>query len=120
MLLMLKRKDGLSSELKEFKTRCLLGNQRIFSHLMYADDLVIMSPCRAALQQLLRVCTRYGARMCDKFNPRERERVIMMARTEEDQKLKSPAFYLSELDLGQSYKLYAKAQYAHTQISYLH
>lgn len=59
-------------------------------------------------------------RMCDKFNPRERERVIMMARTEEDQKLKSPAFYLSELDLGQSYTLYAKAQYAHTQISYLH
>lgn len=58
--------------------------------------------------------------MCDKFNPRERERVIMTARTEEDQKLKSPAFYLSELDLGQSYKLYAKAQYAHTQISYLH
>lgn len=44
----------------------------------------------------------------------------MMARTEEDQKLKFPAFYLSELDLGQSYKLYAKAQYAHTQISYLH
>lgn len=34
---------------------------------------------------------------------------------EEDQKLKSPAFYLSELDLGQSYKLHAKAQYAHTQ-----
>lgn len=31
MLLMLKRKDGLSWELKECKTRCLLGNQRILA-----------------------------------------------------------------------------------------
>lgn len=29
MFLMLKRKDGLSRELKECETRCLVGNQRI-------------------------------------------------------------------------------------------
>ena len=50
--------DGLSRELEECKPGCLVGNQ-LNNHLMYADDLIIMSPY-TGLQQLLRVCMKYG------------------------------------------------------------
>ena len=43
--------DGLSRELDEWKTGCMVGNQPT-NHLMYADDLIIMSPYSACLQQL--------------------------------------------------------------------
>ena len=51
--------DGLSRELEECNTGCMVGNQLI-NHLMYADDLIIMSPYSAGLQQLLRVRTKFG------------------------------------------------------------
>ena len=41
--------DGLSRELEECKTGCMVGNQLI-NHLMYADDLILMSPYSAGLQ----------------------------------------------------------------------
>ena len=78
-------------ELEECKTGCMVGN------LMYADDLIIMSPYSAGLQQLLRVCTKYGLQFDIKFNPKKS--FIMIARTKEDQKLKFPSFYLSEQEL---------------------
>ena len=67
---------------------------QLINHLMYADDLILMSPYSAGLQQLLRVCTKYGVQYDIKFNPKKS--VIMIARTKEDQKLKFPKFYLSE------------------------
>ena len=74
----------------------MVGNQLI-NHLMYADDLISMSPYSAGLQQLLRVYTKYGLQFDIKFNPKKS--VIMTARTKEDQKLKFPYFYLSEQEL---------------------
>ena len=69
-----------------------MGNQLI-NHLMYADDLIIMSPYSAGLQQLLRVCMKYGLEFDITSNPPKN--VIMIARTKEDQKLMFPSFYLS-------------------------
>ena len=88
--------DDLSRELEECKTGCMVELQLI-NHLMYADELIIMSPYSAGLQQLLRVCTKYGLQFDIKFNPKKS--VIMIARTKEDQKLKFPSFYLSEQEL---------------------
>lgn len=44
--------DGLSVELNDCKTGCVIGDSLI-NHLMYADDTVIMSPYSAGFQQLL-------------------------------------------------------------------
>ena len=70
---------------------------QLINHLMYADDLIIMSPYSAGLRQLLRVCTKYGLQFDINFNPKKS--VIMTARTEEDQKLTFPSLYLSEQEL---------------------
>ncbi len=38
---------------------------------MYADDLVILCPCSAGLQQLLKVCSQYGKDYDIKFNAKK-------------------------------------------------
>jgi len=46
--------DDLSKELKKCKTGCMVG-ESLINHLIYADDLVVLSPYSAGLQQLLSV-----------------------------------------------------------------
>ena len=84
--------DDLSKKLSECKTGCMVG-EKLINHLIYADDLVIMSPYSAGLQQLLNICTSYGAQFDIKFNPKKS--VIMIARTKEDKNQKFPSFTLS-------------------------
>ena len=67
---------------------------RLLNHLMYADDVVIMSPSSAGLQQLLRVCSDYGELFDIKFNPKKS--VIMIMKTKEDRKATFPSFLLSD------------------------
>lgn len=57
----------LSEQQEACKTGCVVGN-RMVNHLMYADDLVILSPDGAGLQQLLRICCGHGLRSDIKFN----------------------------------------------------
>ena len=84
--------DELSINLRRCRTGCMVG-ERLVNHLMYADDLVIMSPCSAGLQQLLNICSEYGL-MCDiKFNPKKS--VVMIMKTKEDRKATFPSFYLA-------------------------
>ena len=58
------------------RTGCMVG-ERLLNHLMYADDLVIMTPSSAGLQQLLRVCSDYGQHFDIKFNPKKSVVMIM-------------------------------------------
>ena len=51
--------DDLSKKLKECKTGCMVG-ESLINHLIYADDLVIMSPYSAGLQQLLALATEFN------------------------------------------------------------
>ncbi len=62
--------DDLSVELKECKTGCVIGDSLI-NHLMYADDLVILSPYSSGLQQLLRACSNYGVQHDIVFNTKK-------------------------------------------------
>ena len=89
--------DDLSRQLSQCKTGCMVGNMHI-NHLIYADDLVTMSPSSAVLQQLLRFCSQYGVQYDIKFNPKKS--VVMIARTKEDMKLKFPSFSLGDQVLG--------------------
>ena len=51
--------DDLSVHLNNCKVGCRIGERNI-NHLMYADDLVIISPSVAGLAKLLNICEAYG------------------------------------------------------------
>ena len=92
----------LSKELNECRTGCLVGDSLV-NHMIYADDLVVLSPY-SGLQQLLRVCSRYGMMYDIKFN--SKKSVVMIVRTKEDRKLIFPSFSLAgePLDVVRKFK----------------
>ena len=51
--------DDLSTQLNKLKIGCLLGDF-IINHLLYADDIVLISPSSAGLKKLLSVCEKFG------------------------------------------------------------
>ena len=51
--------DDLSQSLNCCKTGCLSGEIMI-NHLMYADDLMLLSPSATGLRELLRTCEKYS------------------------------------------------------------
>ncbi|CAL4193970.1 unnamed protein product, partial [Meganyctiphanes norvegica] len=51
--------DDLSIQLNKINVGCAMGNA-IINHLLYADDIVLVSPSSAGLKQLLAVCERFG------------------------------------------------------------
>ena len=51
--------DDLSQSLNCCKTGCLSGEIMI-NHLMYADDLVLLSPSATGLRELLLACEKYS------------------------------------------------------------
>ena len=59
--------DGLSDILNKFIIGGSLGGKRI-NHLLYADDLCIVSLSSAGLQQLLSICDQYCASHSLTFN----------------------------------------------------
>ena len=61
--------DDLSSELNSCETGCVIGSA-IVNHAMYADDLVVFSPCSSGLTSLLEVCEKFGAENDVLYNPR--------------------------------------------------
>ena len=53
----------LVDELSEELTKCNVGcnlNRYLINHIMYADDLVLISPPSAGLSQLLHECEKFG------------------------------------------------------------
>ena len=46
--------DGLSEMLNTCRTGCYSGVSKV-NHLMYADDLVLLSPCKIGLSRLYAV-----------------------------------------------------------------
>ena len=84
--------DDLSRQLTECRTGCMIGDKKV-NHLMYADDLVVLSPSSAGFQQLLNVCSVYGAEHDIKYNASKSHGLI--CRTKEDQKMSFPDFNLS-------------------------
>ena len=51
--------DDLSQSLNCCKTGCLSGEIMI-NHLMYADDLVLLSPSATGLREVLLACEKYS------------------------------------------------------------
>ena len=51
--------DGLSEMLNTCQTGCYAGVSKV-NHLTYADDLVLLSPCKIGLSRLLKCCDDYA------------------------------------------------------------
>lgn len=94
--------DDLSKSLKAWNTGCMLDNTLV-NQIMYADDLVVFSPCTAGLRQLLTVCSEYGVVPDTKFNADKS--AVMICRTKEDRFLMFPSFKLPDNNLRASNKI---------------
>ena len=70
----------------------------LVNHLMYADDLAIVSPSSAGFQQLLNICSDYGVKFDVKYNPKKS--VVLICRSKGDKHLIFPSFYLSEQEIS--------------------
>ena len=93
--------DDLSDQLNHCRTGCMIGNTLV-NHLMYADDLAIVSPSSAGFQQLLNICSIYGVTFDVKYNAKKS--VVMICRTKGDRDLTFPDFHLSGNVLSVSVK----------------
>ena len=51
--------DELLQQLRELGVGCYIGGV-FYGAAMYADDLVLLAPCRSALQEMLSVCEKYA------------------------------------------------------------
>ena len=84
--------DDLSKGLNKCNMGCLVGNS-VINHLMYADDLVVLSPYSGGLQQLLKICSTFGSEHDVIYNAKKSNVVIV--RTREDKHLSFLVFHLS-------------------------
>lgn len=89
--------DELSDKLNRVQTGCLVGNT-VVNHLMYADDLVLLCPYSAGMQQMLKVCSQYGSDYDIQYNAKKSN--IMIVRSAGDRKSTFPTFYLSDSPLA--------------------
>ena len=62
--------DDLSNRLNKLKIGCVLGNL-ILNHLMYADDLVLISPSTYGLCKLIAECEKFGIEFDIMFNSKK-------------------------------------------------
>ena len=83
--------DDLSITLNSFKIGCVIS-EIIINHIMYADDLVLISPSSAGLQILLNTCLRYGIQFDIKFN--SKKSAIMPILPVDKKKFRIPSFEL--------------------------
>ena len=96
--------DGLSTQLNECKTGCMVGT-KLVNHLMYADDLVIFCPYSGRMQKLLQICSVYGVENDIKYNAKKSN--MMIARCRDDRDTNFPEFILS----GEALKVCSETKY---------
>ena len=84
--------DGLSSSLSNTPTGCAIGGVMV-NHIMYADDLVIISPSVKGLQRLLDVCAVYGQTHDILFN--DDKTVCMFMAVKSSFYINTPALFLN-------------------------
>ena len=68
--------DDLSTALEKKYIGLRSGTQILVNHLMYADDLVLLSPCHKGLTELISTCERYAESHNIVFNPNKSASII--------------------------------------------
>ena len=84
--------DDLSAKLNELNIGCVVGSLLI-NHLLYADDLVLISPSSRGLYKLLRECENYGLENDIVFNANKS--AVMCFKSKFTPKFRIPAFVLN-------------------------
>lgn len=88
--------DDLSRRLNNISIGCLLGNVLI-NHLMYADDLVLISPSTRGLYRLIKECENYGIQHDILFNPKKS--ATMYFKPQILSNVKIPVFKLNNVNI---------------------
>ena len=88
--------DELSSNLNKLNIGCSIGSSKI-NHVMYADDIALISPSVKGLQQLLNTCEQYGIDFGIKFNPNKSQ--IFIVRSKSHKNLEFPKFNFNGIAL---------------------
>lgn len=77
--------------------------ESLINHLIYADDLDVLSPYGAGLQQLFQVCWRYGLQYGTEFNPLKSRIIITSIKVNQNPWF--PSFCLGDKVLNVSTKV---------------
>ena len=96
--------DDLSQSLNCCKTGCLSGEIMI-NHLMYADDLVLLSPSATGLRELLRTCEKYSKEHAIIYNSKKSSVLICKNRATMHVCLPSPSFAVNDTVIGEVAKV---------------
>ena len=89
--------DDLSSRLNGLSIGCVLGNFFI-NHLMYADDLVLISPTTRGLFKLIAECQKYGIEFDIIYNPLKS--AVMFFKPEFMSKIRMPNFKICDENIN--------------------
>ena len=84
--------DDLSVALNGKQIGCVVNNM-IINHLMYADDIVLISPSSIGLIELIETCHKFGSNNDIKFNTSKS--AILPFLPEDKKKFKIPTLYLN-------------------------
>ena len=94
--------NELRDKLNKEQIECFGGN-KIITHLMYADDVVIMASSSAGLNTLIEICESFGSKHCVKFNPLKS--AILIFRSKLLYKNKLPNFSLNNQNIQEVNKI---------------
>ena len=88
--------DNLSSMLNKCNVGCYFG-RLLVNHIMYADDLVLLSLSVAGLSKLLQICERFGDGHYVQYNPKKS--AVMTFRASYLKGVNLPTFKLNDVHL---------------------
>ena len=86
--------DDLSNQLNKMNIGCVMGNT-IINHLMYADDIVLISPSSAGLKSLLNICEKFGEQNDILFNASKSAIMVFKSKT-------MPSFNIPHFNLNEN------------------
>ena len=106
--------DDLSIKLNDIKVGCTIGTTLI-NHLMYADDLVLLSPSAMGLSLLRSVCSAYGIEQDIKYNSAKSN--VMIFRCNKMKDIRIPNFELNNVLLTRVTKYKYLGHCSHMSVS---
>ena len=86
--------DDLSQSLNCCKTGCLSGEIMV-NHLMYADDLVLLSPSATGLRELLLACEKYSKEHAIIYNSKKSN--VLICKNRATLQVPSPSFAVNDI-----------------------
>ena len=94
--------DDLSQSLNCCKTGCWSGEIMI-NHLMYADDLVLLSPSATGLRELLLACEKYSKEHAIIYNYKKSS--VLICKNRATLHVPSPSFAVNGIAIGEVAKV---------------